>query len=208
MRRAARGWRLAAVVAVTVSLTACSSGSPKGRPAGAAQTTPTKPPAPAATASTVPTLTSFTLAEPEIAAFGTDPLLPVEAREGAHALLDQYLDRAVVTPLRSGRAGDLAPLFTAPALERLGGSDRAALIDEGFGGATEISVATAAAQLTALVGPEGVHLIVAGIDLAVTAKVNGGPVAIHRSGELTLVVDGDAWKITAYDVRVDRDGAQ
>jgi len=208
MRRAAKWWGLVAVLVVTVSLTACSSTSPKGSPAGAAQTSPTTPPAPTTTATTVPTLTSFTLAEPEIAAFGTDPLLPVEARDGAHALLDQYLDRAVVTPLRSGLVGDLAPLFTAPALERLSGPDRAAMIDEGLGGATDISVATAAAQLTALVGPEGVHVIVAGIDLAVTAKWRGGPVAIHRSGELTLVVDGDAWKISGYDVRVDRDGPQ
>jgi hypothetical protein len=202
MRRAAWEGGLAVGVALAVALTSCSSSPKTASPAT---------PAPASRAATAPRPVpgrSFTLAEPDVAAYGTPPLLPIEARNGAQTLLDQYLDRAVLTPLRSGHAGDLAPLFTAPALDRLNGPDRAALVDEGLGSATDVALGTASAQLTALIGPEGVHLLVAGINLVVDAKVAGAPLTIHRSGELTLVVDGDAWKIMSYDVQVARDGPQ
>lgn len=207
MRRAAWQGGLAVAVACAVALSSCSS-SPKPAPPGSPGASV---PAGSASASTSPKPVpgrSFTLAEPDIAAFSTPPLLPVEAKNGAQALLDQYLDRAVLTPLRSGHAGDLAPLFTAAALGRLSGPDRLALVDEGLPNATDVALGSASAQLTALVGPEGVHMLVAGINLVVNAKVNGAPLIIHRSGELTLVVDGDAWRITSYDVQVARDGPQ
>lgn len=204
MRRAAWLGGLAGVTALTVALAACSSSSSDNLP-------PRHAAASSPGASTAPKPVpgrSFTLAEPDIAAFGTPPLLPVDAKNGAQALLDQYLDRAVLTPLRSGHAGDLAPLFTAAALERVNGPDRAALVDEGLPNATDIALGSATAQLTALVGPEGVHLLVAGIKLVVNAKVAGAPLTIQRNGELTLVVDGDSWRISSYDVSVARDGPQ
>lgn len=207
MRRAARVGGLVALAALAAALTACSSSS-KVTPTTAGQPGSAAPGSTAVTAVAPTPGRSFTLAEPDVAAFGTPPLLPIEARNGAQILLDQYLDRAVLTPLKSGQAGDLAPLFTAAALERLNGPDRGALVDEGVTGATDVKVASASARLTALVGPEGVHLLVAGIELAVSARAGGAPLTIRRTGELTMVVDGDAWKISAYDVRVDRDTPQ
>lgn len=208
MRRAAwarAGGIAAAAVVIVVALSSCSSSSKTSTPASrAAGSTP-------GGSSTAPKGApgrTFTLSEPEVDAFNTPPLLPHEAKDGAQGLLDQYLDRAVLTPLQSGHAGDLAPLFTASALERVNGPDRAALVDEGVSGATDVTAAKALASLTALVGPEGVHLMVAGINLVVTGKVNGTPIVVQRSGELTLVVDGDTWKISSYDVKVDRDVPQ
>ncbi len=203
MRRAAGAWGVGLIVlAVAVALTSSSPSSeprptvgPAGsRGPGTGQTTPAPLPA-----------RSFTLAQPEVAAFNTPPLLPVEARDGAQALLNQYLERAVLAPLESGRTGDLTPLFTAPALERVKGPDRAALVDEGVVGAADVVLDSATAQLTALVGPGGVHMMVAGIHVVVRVRVNGAPMVVQRSGELSLVVEGAAWKIASYDVRVDRD---
>ncbi len=205
MRRAARAGGLALAVALTVATTSCSSS--KGSPSSALGANEAHA---HAASSTVPTPAgrSFTLAAPDVEAYSTPPLLPVEARNGAQVLLDQYLDRAVLAPLKSGKAGDLAPLFTAAAFERLSGPDRAALVDEGVAGAAVVSLVSASARLTALLGPDGVQLLVAGIDVAVSAKVGTAPLSIHRTGELTMVVDGDAWKISSYDVHVDRDGPQ
>ena len=205
MRRAswarAGGFVVIAVI-VAVALSSCSSSAKTSTPTSRAAASA---PSASSTAPKAPAHRTFTLSEPEIAAFNTDALLPHEAKDGAQTLLNQYLDRAVLTPLQSGRAGDLAPLFTAAALDRLNGPDRAALVDDGVPGASEVSLDKAIASLTALVGPEGVHLIVAGINVIVTGKVNGTPIVVQHSGELTLVVDGDAWKISSYDVKVDRD---
>lgn len=204
MRRAARTGGLAVVAIAIVALTSCTSSSKSPPPSGNA----TARPGASSTAPAPKPGRSFTLAEPGVAAFNTPPLLPVEAKTGVQTVLNEYLERAVLTPLASGRAGDLAPLFTASALERVNGPDRPALVDEGVVNATDIALGRATAKLTALVGPEGVHLIVAGISLVVTGKVNGTPMVIQRSGELTLLVDGDTWKISSYDVRVDRDVPQ
>ena len=210
MRRAAwarAGGIAATAVVIAVALSSCSSSS---------KTSPPTNRAPATVAGAGPTSTmakpavnrTFTLTEPDVAAFNTPAALPHEAKDGAQALLDEYLDRAVVTPLQTGHAGDLAPLFTAAALERVSGPDRPALVDDGVAGVTDIAVAKAVASLTALVGPEGVHLLVAGIDVVVTGKVAGTPIVVARSGEMTLLVDADAWKISSYDVKVDRDVPQ
>jgi hypothetical protein len=136
------------------------------------------------------------------------PGLPDDVRAKVTATLERYLADAVVGPLRSGQpAGDLGPVFTAPALGRVNGPDRAALVDEGLPRATGLRAEAAAAHLAALAGEDQVVTVAA----AVTLRLHTGgadSVAIARTGDLVLVPDGDGWKIDGYDIRTSRDSAE
>jgi hypothetical protein len=122
--------------------------------------------------------------------------------------LNRYLDAAVVTPLRSGGpAGDLTPLFSRPALERVapGGADRFAIIDENLPPVSDLRSERAVAGLTGLAGTDGtVSVVTAGLDLHLIGHINGAPVTVVRTGELVLMPDGGTWRIDAYDVNVVR----
>lgn len=122
---------------------------------------------------------------------------------GVLATLNRYLDVAVLTPLRTGGpAGDLAPLFTPLAVDRVTtGPDRAAFIDEGVPKVTDLRADSAVAHLTALAGTDGTtSVVVAGLDLRLSGTANGAPVTVSRSGDVTLLPDGGSWKIDAYDI--------
>jgi hypothetical protein len=121
--------------------------------------------------------------------------------------LNRYLDAGVLTPLRSGGpAGDLTPLFTSPAVDRvMRGPDRAAVIDENLPPTDDVRADAAVATLTALAGSDGVVSVVsASVDLRLTGQAAGAPVTVSRSGDLVLLPDGGTWKIDAYDIRASR----
>lgn len=129
------------------------------------------------------------------------------AWSGVLDTLNRYLDAAILTPLRTGGpAGDLAPFFTPLAVHRvLSGPDRFAFIDEGLPPASDLRKETAVATLTALAGADGVMSVVAaGLDLRLSGRVNGAPLAVVRTGELVLLPEGGTWRIDAYDVKVTR----
>lgn len=199
--------RAAAALGATlaVMLGACtSSDSPDAAP-DSSSTVPTAP-----TTTTAPGLTAFVLGGGQVQA--PDPAvttLPPEVVAGVQAALDRYLTDAVLAPLGSGQpAGDLTPLFTPNALSRMGGTDRATLVDEDLPPAEAVRVRAASAELSGLAGGDGqVAVVVARIDLQVASEVQGSPVTIHRFGELALVPDGGAWKIDTYDLTVARDTA-
>ena len=136
------------------------------------------------------------------------PPLADEVRAKVAAVLERYLDAAVLTPLRSGeRAGDLASVFTAAALARVNGPDRPALVDEGLPKAAALRAESSSARLGALVGGDkAVSVVTATIDLRLDT---GGSdrVTIARNGDLVLVPDGGDWRIDGYDVRTTRDSA-
>jgi len=123
------------------------------------------------------------------------------------ATLNRYLEAAVLVPLfTGGPAGDLAPLFTSPAVDRvLKGADRAAIIDEGLPATADVRSESAVATLTGLAGTDGVVSVVsASLDLRLSGQANGAPVTVVRTGDLVLLPDGGTWKIDAYDVRASR----
>ncbi len=131
---------------------------------------------------------------------------------GVLETLNRYLDVAIVTPLRTGGpAGDLAPLFNRPALERVapGGDDRFAFIDENLPPISDLRSERAVAGLTALAGPDGkVSVVTAGLDLRLIGHIAGTPVTVVRTGELVLMPEGTTWRIDAYDIQVVRTVAQ
>lgn len=137
------------------------------------------------------------------------PPFPEDVKAAVGASLDNYLENAVVVPLRSGKppAAGLDGVFTAAALGRLSapGADRAALFEEGAPLSGKVRQDRADAALTALTGPGGeVVLVTARLDVAHTVTSRDQAVALVRSGELVLV-PSNGWLIDAYDIRTARD---
>ncbi len=151
---------------------------------------------------------SFTATAFDLHAAGrVDPAASDAARAGVLDTLNRYLEAAVLEPLRSGGpAGDLTPLFTSPAVERvMAGPDRFAFIDENLPAVSDLRQEAAAAGLNALAGPDGIMSVVtADLDLRLIGHVAGAPVSVVRTGELVLVPEGGTWRIDAYDIRVTR----
>ena len=188
--------------ALALLLAACSTA--KFEPAAIGH--PTTPGPHAAAEAATPA--AFTLGTIDLQAVNAPAELPGLARAGLQGVLDRYINTAVVVPLRSGApAGDLASIFGGAALERMTGPDRAALVDEGLPKASLVRVTSAHADLTALIGPDGIAVVVAAIKLVVTGVVEGAPLTVERTGELLLAADGENWRVTGYDVRVSRDAA-
>ena len=124
------------------------------------------------------------------------------------ALLQRYLDDAILAPLRSGGpAPDLGALFTAetaPARQR--GRSR----HDGGRGAAHADGGVEADAANATITPfkvgDQVPLVVAEIDLRLRAlAVEGSGVSVFQHGELLLVPEGSGWRIGGYDMRVARD---
>lgn len=126
---------------------------------------------------------------------------------GVLATLNRYLEAAVLTPLHTGGpAGDLAPLFTSLAVDRVTtGPDRAAFIDEGVPPATDLRADAAVATLTALAGADGtVSVVDATLDLRIRGRSGDAPVTVTRTGDIVLLPDGATWRIDAYDITASR----
>lgn len=124
--------------------------------------------------------------------------------------LDGWLASAVVAPLHSGQpAPDLAPLFTAPALERLADpAVRATLVDEGMPPAsTSITAEVANVLLSTVAGPDEVLAVVgARIDVKVHAVGPTLDVDVVHQGELVLAPEADgSWKIESFAIHTARD---
>jgi hypothetical protein len=121
----------------------------------------------------------------------------------------QYLDGAVIEPLRTGEpAADISGLFDAATSPQLNGLARPALFDEGLPAATGgVDATTSSLVVNGLSDPAGAFVLATvGSDVRITAATDDGDVLIHRITELTLVPEGAAWKIAGFDVIVDRQG--
>jgi hypothetical protein len=139
-------------------------------------------------------------------------LSPAQAQQIVDAV-NHYVEVATVGPLRSGQsAGDLSPIFDTAALARVTAADRAVMVDDGLPRITgRLRVSGAPVDLVAL-GDKDSHVVLvsASIDLDVVGVTGkpGGPLHIVRTGELVFAPDAaGAWKVTSYDVHVDRSGA-
>jgi len=120
----------------------------------------------------------------------------------------RYVQAATVDPLHTGRAGRVAPIFTAAAAARADGGDRAVLVDEGLPAATaDITATTEPVGTTVLADQNGtLVLATASLDLTAATSTAKGPVQIHRVGSLTLAPDAGAWKVAGFDLAVSRTG--
>ncbi len=120
-----------------------------------------------------------------------------------------YVQAASIDPLRTGKAATaVAPLFTTAAAARAQGPDRAVVVDDGLPTATgEITAKAVPVPITVLADPSGaLVLATAGLDLTIHSTTAKGPVAIHRTGSLTLAPDAGGWKVTGFDLAVQRTG--
>lgn len=152
---------------------------------------------------------AFTVSGTDVQALASPtPGFPADVRAKVLETLNRYLTDAVAGPLRSGRpAGDLAPVFTAPALARVNGPDRAALVDEGLPKASNLRAEAAKAKLGILLGDQNRPQVVsAEVDLRVTTG-GSDTLTVVRTGALVLVPAGGGWKIDGYDINTARDSA-
>lgn len=185
---------LVALVAL-VSLTAC----PKKKDGTEPSASKNKDGTPAA-----PTLT-FTVegVEPN----GTKPP-GNDVVEPVKAVLDAYLQRAVVEPLYTGeQAGDLADLFTVQARPRLAEpAHRATLVEEGLPPAsTSITAGAVKVSLSSVAGPDGaIALVGARLDVQLHAVGPRVDIDIVRDGELVLAFEDGQWRIDSFGLRTTR----
>ena len=204
MRRAARTVALSAVALLVAgcSDTPTVSQPPASVPAvrGTVTPPPTVPPSPA---------DGFAIQAFELAAVEGAPD-PAQVRAQVGRALDRYLDEAVLAPLRSGQpAGDLSELFAGAAAERVGGPDRAALVDEGLPPVTGLAVEKAAASVAVLAGAGGrAGFATASISTVLKGSIGVTPLTVERYGILELEPDGETWKITGYEIHVDKGTAE
>jgi hypothetical protein len=147
-------------------------------------------------------------------AAGIPAEFPADVRDQVLTGVVSYVDAAMVTPLRKGKADEakLAALFDQGAAARLAGPDRAVLLDEGLpkvAGAIEV-VATGPYRLAlgALQERDGqTVLVAAALDLRLTAEAEEGTIEIQRLGSIVFAKDlSGAWKITAWTLGVNRSG--
>jgi hypothetical protein len=186
-------------VAVSIALGACSARGVRHSAAGrrgerTGETSTTAAPA----------LTAFTVAAADVPGAGA---LPDDVRAGVSSTLDRYLQAGLVQTLRTGAAPpELAQLFTAAATTRLGGPDRAALVDEGMAPHPDAEATSATADLTGLrEADSSISVVAADIVAVVRAGRGAEAVQITRRGQLVLVPDTGTWKIDGYDLKVERD---
>lgn len=135
---------------------------------------------------------------------------PEDVWAQVHGVLDAYLDRGLVRPLRTGKPpGELGPLFTPAALQRATTADYVAVLEDGTALAGPVTSPRANAALTLLTDRDGRPVLVnARLDLSLTVESDElGTVILDRTGEMVLVDDGQGWRIDSYDLRNLRDTA-
>jgi len=187
-----RAW--CAALLAGLALAACSSG-------GSTKATPTTAPSNARVRVTPGTVT--------VATAGPAAQLADADRDAIVAAVGSYVQDATVAPLEGKPPADLTSHFVAAAAPALQGPERDALVDADLPRATgRVAPALQPVNLHALADPTGaIDLVGSTLDLTVQATASGGPITIHRSGELMFTRDGGTWKILSFRLAVTRDGA-
>ncbi len=190
---------MAALAVLMATAVACSGGGSEG--AAGRATSSTEPPVPIA----------FTIASFDVEA-AADPVAGAVdgARAGVEATFRRWLDEDVVAPLRSGQpAPDLRPIFTPGAGEHVSTTaDRGAFVSEGLPPVSGLTAETALLDVSGLADLDGqIPVVNVYVQLKLQGKAQGTPVTVEHIGDISLVPDGDQWKIDSYDVRATRDTA-
>jgi hypothetical protein len=187
-----RAWCAALLTGLT--LAACSSGG-----SGKATSTTT---APNARVRVTPGTVTVVTAGPPAQLADAD-------RQAIITAVGSYVQDATIAPLEGKTVPDLASQFTATAAPALQGPERDALLDADVPRATgRVAPALQPVNLHALADNAGaIDLVGTTLDLTVQAAAKGGPITIHRSGELMFTRDGGTWKILSFRLAVTREGA-
>lgn len=153
---------------------------------------------------------NFAISEVRVNSMAAQPgPFPEDVWASVVQILNAYLARAMVDPMRSGALPDgLAPLFTLPALERATGPDRAAVLEENATTPVSgrVNAERANAVLTLLTDRGGAPVLVnAAIDIVLTVRSDDAAMSVARNGEVVLLQDDSGWRIDSYDLRVARD---
>jgi hypothetical protein len=129
--------------------------------------------------------------------------------------LTTYLKGATVQPLRTGKpaTADFGAVFDANTLASATTTDRGTLLDEGLAKVTgDLTVTGQPVTLVGLGDQSGTLTLITAallVDTTGATKVkDAAPLHIVRKADFTLQPDASgAWKITAYNVVVTREGA-
>lgn len=202
IRRAVVGWAVGALV-----LLAACSGSDNATPSGSRPVIPTTTGvASATTAAAAPATSAASLrvTATSVVAPGEGVTVPAGLEKNITDVVQRYVAGAVTRPLTSGQPAALDDVLTSSALRSLTAPQRAALTDEGRPRLTGFSVNRFDLGITALAGQDGVvGAVDVSLDLAVSGTgPDGAALSIERKGDLSLVPEGFAWRIDAFELSV------
>lgn len=132
--------------------------------------------------------------------------LPAEVTSAITEVVERLLLITSAEPLITGEAGaGFADLFTPDAGAAAAGGDRAAIFDEGLPSFGALEPANTSIAITALNGAMSTEAAFAVVDLQWDVGGTRNPSdRIVRTGELSLVLGDDGWKVAAYDLHVER----
>jgi hypothetical protein len=163
-----------------------------------------------------PRTTTVDLTVGDVSADSAGPAVTISPDQSQAVLdvLTTYVKGAMVEPLRSGQpaTADFGAVFDPTTLASATTTDRGVLFDEGLPKVTgDLTVTAPPVTLVGLGDQTGnLTLVTAslGVDAKGVTKAKGGPLHVVRKAAFTLQPDpSGAWKITAYDVSVLREGA-
>ena len=150
----------------------------------------------------------------DVSAASSGPPVTVspEQSQAVLGVLATYVKDAIVQPLRTAKpaTADLATIFDATTLTPATTTDRGVVFDEGLPKVTgDLEVVGQPIAMVGLGDQSGnVALVSAALSIDVKAQTatKTDPIHIVRQADLVLAPDGGAWKITAYNMLVTREG--
>ena len=192
-------FRAAVSLMLVVVLTgACSGGHKKTQPPAAARSTESG----SATRRTRVLVIGSTVLQRA----GSRGQIDAATRREVLASAQRYVDRAILAPLETGKAGRGYPALFVPGLQPAAtGVDTRVLTDLAVGNTAGFVERPSPIALTGLADQSGALLYLATtFSVNVQATTAGGPMTIDREIELTYEHVGRAWLVTAYRVKVTR----
>jgi hypothetical protein len=142
---------------------------------------------------------------------GAPVSLPDEAANQIMQVVGTYVDRGLVVPVKTGRPPqNVGELFDAGTQAAIQGPDKDVLFESGEPKRTGDFKPTASPVIITALSDNGGQFVLVTATLNYSAEVGvmGGALQTARSIALTLNPEGGVWKITAYDVSVNRQGAE
>jgi hypothetical protein len=142
---------------------------------------------------------------------GTPATLGDDVANQILTALAQYVDLGLVEPVKTGQPSqDLAGLFDAGTQAAIQGPDKDVLFETGQPARTGDFKPFATPVIITALSDGGGQFVLATASFRYSAEVGveGGTLATTRDIALTFAPESGVWKITGYDVSVNRQGAQ
>jgi hypothetical protein len=122
------------------------------------------------------------------------------------AATSAYVEAASLAPM-AGRTGSLRTIATPGAIARATGTDADALGDASLGKVRDVRVTAKPAPVTILTDANGAATLGAvTIDVTITGATAGGPITVHRTGELAFTKGTSGWSLDSWRLSVTLDG--